>query len=38
MLSNIHSEFKGVDASAIDLSSSLFSSRPHGVIAILLRK
>ena len=38
MLSNIHSEFDGFGTSAIDLSSGLFSGRPHGGIAILLRK
>ena len=38
MLSNIHSEFEVVGTSAIDLSSGLFSGRPHGDIAILLRK
>ena len=38
MLSNIHSGFEGVGTSAINLSSGLFSGRPQGVIAILLRK
>ena len=38
MLSNIHSEFEGVGTSTIDLSSGLFSGRPHGGVAILLRK
>ena len=38
MLSNIHSEFDGVGISAIDLSSGLLSGRPHGGIAIILRK
>ena len=37
-MSNIHFEFEGVGTSAIDLSSSLFSGRPHGGIVILLRK
>ena len=38
MLSNIHSEFEGVVIFVIDVSSGLFSGRPHGGIAILLRK
>ena len=38
MLSNINSEFERVGTSTIDLTSGLFSGRPHGSIAILLRK
>ena len=38
MLSNIYSEFEGVGTFAIDLSSGLFSGRPHGGIANILRK
>ena len=36
MSSNIHYEFEGVGTSAIDLSSGLFSGKPHSGIAIFL--
>ena len=38
LLSNISSDFEGFGTSAIDISNDIFSGRPHGGVAVLIRK
>ena len=38
LLSNICSDFEGFGTSAMDISNGIFSGRPHGGVAVLIRK
>ena len=38
MLSTLHPECKGMGVSAIDSTSGIFTGRPFGGVAILIRK